>query len=86
MTESPLGPTQLIWINLVMDTLGAMALATAPPLATIIRQPAVTGNVKIMTKTVWRQIYGVAIWMIVIMFLVIWFGRAMYGLDYEKDT
>ena len=33
LTESPLGPTQLIWINLIMDTLGAMALATAPPLA-----------------------------------------------------
>jgi Ca2+ transporting ATPase len=86
LTESPFGATQLIWINLIMDTLGAMALATAPPLATIIRQPAVTGNVKILSKTVWRQIYGLAVWMIVIMFLVIWFGRAMYGLDYEKDT
>ena len=27
MTESPLSATQLIWINLIMDTLAAMALA-----------------------------------------------------------
>jgi magnesium-transporting ATPase (P-type) len=86
LTESPFRATSLIWINLIMDTLGALALATGPPLASIIRQPAVTGNVSILTKTVWRQIYGIALWMIVVMFLVIWFGRAMYGLDYEKDT
>jgi Ca2+-transporting ATPase len=36
LTESPLSPTQLIWINLIMDVLGAMALATSPPLASII--------------------------------------------------
>jgi len=86
LTESPFGATQLIWLNLIMDTLGAMALATAPPLASVIHQPAVTGNVKVLSKTMWRQIYGVAVWMVIVMFLVIWFGRAMYGLDYEKDT
>ena len=43
LTESPLNATQLIWINLIMDILGAMALATMQPLASVIHQPAVTG-------------------------------------------
>lgn len=86
MTESPLSATQLIWINLIMDTLGAMALATAPPLASIIHQPAVSGDVKILNKTMWRQIYGVALWMVLSMFITIYFGRLIFDLDYEKST
>ena len=86
LTEPPFQPTQLIWLNLIMDILGAIALATAPPLASVINQEATTGKTKILTKTVWRQIYGVAVWMVAVMFLVIWFGRTIYGLDYEKDT
>ena len=84
LTESPLNATQLIWINLIMDILGAMALATAPPLASVIHQPAITAETTILNKTIWRQIYGVAAWMVLIMFLVVWFGRSLYDLDYSK--
>jgi magnesium-transporting ATPase (P-type) len=84
LTESPLNATQLIWINLIMDILGAMALATAPPLASVIHQPAITPETTILSKTIWRQGYGVAVWMVVIMFLIVWFGRTMYDLDYSK--
>lgn len=52
----------------------------------MIHQPAITGGVKILNGTIWRQIYGVATWMVAVMFLVIWFGRSIYGLDYTKDT
>ena len=86
LTESPLSATQLLWINLIMDTLGAIALATAPPLASIIHEPPQTVSSTIVTKTIWRQIYGVALWMCAVMFIVIWLGRTLYGLDYEKDV
>jgi Ca2+ transporting ATPase len=29
--ESPLTPIQMLWVNLIMDTLAALALATEPP-------------------------------------------------------
>ena len=86
MTESPLSATQLIWINLIMDTLGAMALATAPPLASIIHQPAISHDVKILSKTMWRNIYGVATWMVFTMFITVYFGRLIFDLDYTKST
>lgn len=86
LTESPLNAVQLIWINLIMDTLAAMALATAPPLASIIHQPAITGDVKILNKTMWRQIYGVAVWMVFTMFITIYFGKLIFHLDYQKST
>eukprot|EP00002_Diphylleia_rotans_P019864 TRINITY_DN383_c0_g1_i2.p1 TRINITY_DN383_c0_g1~~TRINITY_DN383_c0_g1_i2.p1 ORF type:complete len:984 (+),score=239.28 TRINITY_DN383_c0_g1_i2:185-3136(+) len=38
--ESPLSPVQLLWVNLIMDTLGALALATDPPEDSILlRKP-----------------------------------------------
>ena len=34
--DSPFTPAQLLWINIVMDTLGVLALATEPPSSTIL--------------------------------------------------
>lgn len=31
LKQSPLTPVQMLWINLIMDTLAALALATDPP-------------------------------------------------------
>lgn len=31
LKESPLNPIQMLWVNLIMDTMAALALATEPP-------------------------------------------------------
>lgn len=36
MKDSPLTAVQILWVNLIMDTLGALALATEPPLEEIM--------------------------------------------------
>lgn len=38
-TESPLTVTQMLWINLIMDTFGAMALASLPPSKSVMEEP-----------------------------------------------
>lgn len=44
-TESPLTVTQMLWVNLIMDTFGAMALASLPPSATVMKdKPRKRGN------------------------------------------
>jgi magnesium-transporting ATPase (P-type) len=45
LTESPFNAVMLIWINLIMDVLAALALATAPPLERVISEPAITEGV-----------------------------------------
>lgn len=62
LTNSPLSPTMLLWINLVMDLLAALSLGTEPPQASIIHQKAITDEEIILNKVIWRQIYSIVIW------------------------
>ena len=41
-TESPLTVTQMLWVNLIMDTFGAMALASLPPSQSVMKDNLVT--------------------------------------------
>lgn len=38
-TDAPLNVTQMLWVNLIMDTFAAMALASLPPDHNVMRQP-----------------------------------------------
>lgn len=51
--ESPLNAIQLLWINLIMDILAAIALATTPPFTNIMEQGPAEG-MKLLTNVVWR--------------------------------
>jgi P-type Ca2+ transporter type 2B len=83
----PLNSVQLLWINLVMDTFAALALASEPPMPSVIQGPPFTEKVSILSPTVWRQILGITLWNTIIMTLVMVFGRLIGGLDsYSRDT
>lgn len=79
MVESPFNAVMLIWINLIMDTMAALALATAAPLPRDIQEPAVTDDVQILSPVLWRQIYGITIWNIIVMCVMIFFSGTIFG-------
>lgn len=85
LTESPLSAVQLLWINLIMDTLAALALATTPPHASVIREPPMTSEQPILTRVIWRQIYGVTLWNVIVMMIMIFLGKVMFDLDYANS-
>ena len=80
MMESVLNPVQLIYINLIMDVLGALALASTRPTTDIARYPAGQGN--IMTPFMYRQIFGGMIGMLAIMMVVMYAGKSIFEIDY----
>ena len=58
-TESPLTVTQMLWINLIMDTFAAMALASLPPSESVMRDKPRDRNAFILNKPMLREIIGV---------------------------
>jgi len=54
MGEVPLSSVQLLWINLIMDTFAALALASEKPHPSIIRTPPTKEGELVVTKVMWR--------------------------------
>lgn len=70
--DEPLTAVQMLWVNLIMDTFAALALATEPPSRDILQGMPYSKFEDIVTTTMWRNILGQGIFQIIIlMFLLI---------------
>ncbi|GAB0136531.1 hypothetical protein EsDP_00004830 [Epichloe bromicola] len=68
--SSVLTAVQLLWVNLIMDTLAALALATDPPQDSVLdRKPEPKGS-SIISITMWKMILGQALYQLAITFLL----------------
>ncbi len=60
-TDSPLTVTQMLWINLIMDTFAATALASLPPSESVMRDRPRKRTAFIITRDMAKEIIGVGI-------------------------
>ena len=72
-TESPLTVTQMLWVNLIMDTFGAMALASLPPSQSVMKNKPRDRKAFILTKPMMKDILGVGgfFFLLLVVFLYI---------------
>lgn len=82
--ESPLTVTQMLWVNLIMDTFAAMALASLPPDERVMNNPPRKRKDFIITKSMRKGIIGVgAIFFLILMGLLYVFQH--YDIQSMKD-
>ena len=67
-TESPLTVTQMLWVNLIMDTFAALALASLPPDKNVMKEKPRSRQAYIITKPMACRIFGVGIFFVVVLF------------------
>jgi magnesium-transporting ATPase (P-type) len=79
--SAPLTIVQLLWVNLIMDTLGALALATEPPNDAMMQRPPVGRSDNFITKVMWRNIIGQSIYQLVVLGVLLFQGKALLQLD-----
>jgi len=72
-TTSPLTVTQMLWINLIMDTFAALALASLPPDAEVMKAKPRSRKAFIINKDMAARILGIGL-----LFVVILFGFMQY--------
>ena len=54
--ETPLTTIQMLWINLIMDSLGSLALATEPPYEELLNRSPTKKNESIINGKMWKHI------------------------------
>ena len=57
-TQSPLTVTQMLWVNLIMDTFAAIALASLPPSASVMKEKPRPRQAFIIDRPMWARIIG----------------------------
>ena len=67
-TESPLTVTQMLWVNLIMDTFAALALASLPPESDVMKEKPRSRNDYIISKSMARRIFGVGMFFVAVLF------------------
>ena len=82
-TQSPLTVTQMLWVNLIMDTFAAMALASLPPTWQVMRERPRDRQAFIISRPMRQFICGMGILMtIVLLIIYFWFERTDGSLSF----
>ncbi|XP_041997818.1 putative calcium-transporting ATPase 11, plasma membrane-type [Salvia splendens] len=84
--STPLTAVQLLWVNLIMDTLGALALATEPPHQGLMKQPPVGRSESLITMAMWRNIIGQSIYQLTLLLVLNFAGKQILGLNGPDAT
>ncbi|KAI4333057.1 hypothetical protein L6164_017911 [Bauhinia variegata] len=79
--NAPLTAVQMLWVNMIMDTLGALALATEPPHDGLMKRPPIGRNAKFITGVMWRNIIGQSIYQIIILLVLNFRGKQILKLN-----
>jgi Ca2+-transporting ATPase len=80
---SVLSAVQLLWVNLIMDTFAALALATDPPAPSILNRKPDPKSAPLITINMWKMIIGQAIYQLVVTFILHFAGHGILG--YPRD-
>ena len=81
--HSVLSAVQLLWVNLIMDTFAALALATDAPTEKILDRKPTPKRAALITTNMWKMIIGQAIYQLVVTFVLYFAGSSILG--YSKS-
>ncbi|SPN97131.1 probable NCA-3 calcium P-type ATPase NCA-3 (Ca2+-transporting ATPase) [Cephalotrichum gorgonifer] len=84
--ESVLNAVQLLWVNLIMDTFAALALATDPPSPSVLDRKPERKSAPLVNARMGKMIIGQAICQLAIAFTLHFGGSTLLGYDLSNDT
>lgn len=88
--KSPLAAIQLLWVNLIMDALASLALASEPPTDALLTRDPVNRSKSIIATRMWGNMLGQASYQIFIIMFILFEGPDVWGFEpghiVEKET
>ncbi|XP_074566991.1 calcium-transporting ATPase 5, plasma membrane-type-like [Curcuma longa] len=83
--DVPLNAVQLLWVNLIMDTLGALALATEPPTNELMKRSPVGRREPLVTNIMWRNVIVQALYQVGILLIFNFAGKNILHLPKDDQ-
>lgn len=77
----PLNAVMMLWVNLIMDTMGALALGTEPPSETLLQRLPYKRNASLISRVMWRNIIIQSIFQIALLGYVLVMGASAFGVE-----
>ncbi|XP_071402431.1 plasma membrane calcium-transporting ATPase 1-like [Centroberyx affinis] len=84
--DSPLKAVQMLWVNLIMDTLASLALATEPPTESLLLRKPYGRNKPLISRTMMKNILGHAVYQLVIIFTLLFAGENFFDIDSGRNA
>lgn len=82
---SVLTAVQLLWVNLIMDTFAALALATDPPNPDVLNRKPDNRKASLITPTMWKIILGEALYQLIVCFVLNFAGQKLFNAHTNKE-
>ena len=79
--QSPLTVTQMLWVNLIMDTFAALAFASLPASRSVMNNTPRRRTDFIITKSMWQYVFGIGL-----LFILFQFGLLQYFMNDTVDS
>lgn len=76
--ESPLGAVQMLWVNLVMDSLASLALATEPPTDDLLLRQPYGVHESIIKRGMWINMFGQAAYQLLVTLIILFKGHILF--------
>ncbi|XP_033744919.1 plasma membrane calcium-transporting ATPase 2-like isoform X2 [Pecten maximus] len=81
INDSPLKAIQMLWVNLIMDTLASLALATELPSEELLNRRPYGRTKALISRTMTKNIIGHAIYQLIVIFTILFAGADLFGID-----
>jgi Ca2+ transporting ATPase len=81
VSTSPLKAVQMLWVNLIMDTLASLALATEMPTPDLLLRKPYGRTKPLISRTMMKNILGQAIYQLIVIFSLLFIGHTLLDID-----
>jgi len=76
----PLAAVPLLWVNMIMDSMGALALATEPPSPDLMKQQPFGRVAPLVNRQMQRNIIGMSIYQLIVCLVLLFAGKEIFDL------
>jgi len=81
--DPPLNPVMMLWVNLIMDTMGALALATQTPSRDLLDRRPYSASAFLVSPKMWRHLLLQALFQLVTLLVLLKVAPARFGITID---